>query len=188
MMRVWLSQTLRLPIFPLFPSYPSCLFSQAPSPINRRLTHCILQVEINRRRVTLHKYCVSLSECYLLTLCLILMRMKLSSGGLPLILMVTTHQVSWTSLSFSISFLLPLSFIFSFHFMFIVFVSFIVLLSVLSLSIEFYIHSHHFMFNVFCSLPLWNEPSHLLNHLVKLISSGDFPKVFTLIFLKSQSK
>ena len=35
-------------------------------------------------------------------------------------------------------------------------------------------------YNVFLSLPLWNAPSHLLNHLVKLMSSENFPKVITI--------
>ena len=131
-----------------FPIIPSFLFSKAPPFINRRPPLCIWQVQINRRRVTLHKYCVSLSECYFLSLGLILMRMKLSSGGLPLILMVTTHQVAWTSLSFSISFLLPFSFIFAFHFIFIV----SVFLHCIALSFCLYQLSFASIFTISCLL------------------------------------
>jgi len=43
-----------------------------------------------------------------------------------------------------------------------------------------YVISHHILsssspYNCIFLLPLWNEPSHLLNHLVKLMSNGDFP-------------
>ena len=40
---------------------------------------------------------------------------------------------------------------------------------------------------VFFSLPLWSEPSHLLNHLVKFVSNGDLLRVLTIIVLKSKS-
>ena len=41
---------------------------------------------------------------------------------------------------------------------------------------------HHLSpYNCLFSLPLWSEPSHLLNHLVKFISSGNLLRVLTII-------
>jgi len=81
-MRVWLSQTLRLPIFFLFPSYPSCLFSKAPSPINRRPTHCILHVEFEEKSYSA-QIVWALSETYVLLGLRSYLKwfVKLSSGG-----------------------------------------------------------------------------------------------------------
>ena len=41
---------------------------------------------------------------------------------------------------------------------------------------------HHLSpYNCLFSLPFWSEPSHLLNHLVKFVSSGNLLRVLTII-------
>ena len=43
------------------------------------------------------------------------------------------------------------------------------------LSFSFHIAFHLSLYIDFSSLPLWSEPSHLLNHLVKFVSSENLP-------------
>jgi len=148
---------------------------------------------ILNRKVTLHKLREKFVRFPSSCLGFILSRVRLSSGGHSLILVATTPQVAWIPLTFTPkATLLPL---FSIHFHFIYFfvlnscswIFFCYMPMVHHLVrpwpplmftlLPFYstLHSIYHFILIFSSLPLWSEPSHLLNHLVKFVSSGNLP-------------